>query len=88
VPRTCLALRAVAAGLGQSLLREGLVKDDNGRDVQLPAGGGAAPAAAAGPAGAGPADAAGPGAGQGAGEEGLVEWEGMLVSGAVAQRRG
>ncbi|KAI8466349.1 MAG: alpha subunit of mitochondrial F1F0 ATP synthase [Monoraphidium minutum] len=48
------------ADLGPSLMREGLIKDEEGRDVEL------APRT----------------------EEELVEYEGMLVSGAAAQRRG
>jgi hypothetical protein len=47
------------ANLGQSTLREGLVKDSQGRDIDL------SPQT----------------------EQELVDYEGMLVSGAVAQRR-
>ncbi|KAG2429129.1 hypothetical protein HYH02_014166 [Chlamydomonas schloesseri] len=90
------------AGLGPALLREGLVKDDKGRDMPVVApsasasdgGGAAAPteAAAAGPAAAAgaAASAASVPAGLPGGDDdtALVEYEGMLVSGAVAQRRG
>jgi len=48
------------ARLGQEKIREGLIKDSEGREIDL----------------------------QPQGEEGLVDYEGMLVSGAVAQRRG
>ena len=48
------------AGLGQATLREGLIKDEEGRDISL-----------------NPRT-----------EQELVDYEGMLVSGAVAQRRG
>jgi hypothetical protein len=49
--------------------REGLIKDEQGRDAALPP----------------PA----PGSGSGSVDEReLVDYEGMLVSGAVAQRRG
>lgn len=48
------------ANLGQEKLREGLIKDESGRDISL------SPRT----------------------EQELVDYEGMLVSGAVAQRRG
>ncbi|GLC45451.1 hypothetical protein PLESTM_001736100 [Pleodorina starrii] len=116
------------AGLGSALLREGLVKDERGRDMPVvaPPGGaaaaggaaadgappsssapsGASPAAASAAAAAAASAAAGDVVGVGSsasagsvsasssslGDEGddgaLVEYEGMLVSGAVAQRRG
>ncbi|GBF87937.1 ATP synthase subunit alpha [Raphidocelis subcapitata] len=54
------ALVLALAGLGAPLLRQGLIKDEEGRDVVLS-----------------PAN-----------EQELVDYEGMLVSGAAAQRRG
>ncbi|EFJ50639.1 F1F0 ATP synthase, subunit alpha, mitochondrial [Volvox carteri f. nagariensis] len=117
------------AGLGPALLREGLVKDERGRDMPVvpPPGTAASASASDGTASATPptssssssstsspspssaaagttavSSAGGPAAGSGSTgnssirasvsldeEEGaLVEYEGMLVSGAVAQRRG
>ncbi|GIL83718.1 hypothetical protein Vretifemale_12457 [Volvox reticuliferus] len=122
------------AGLGPALLREGLVKDERGRDMPVvpPPGSTSASAADVSPAAAAAADGAtssptsastaasasspwasssgsdspaidgaasgsssgsGGGGGGGSGsldddEGALVEYEGMLVSGAVAQRRG
>lgn len=111
----------MSAGLGPALLREGLVKDERGRDVPVVPPPGAGTGTAAGPAAAGTGtapDAGAPGAGAGPGlsmasagsvdglsggaaagaaaggvvseddDSALVEYEGMLVSGAVAQRRG
>ncbi|PNW77022.1 hypothetical protein CHLRE_10g419050v5 [Chlamydomonas reinhardtii] len=93
------------AGLGPALLREGLVKDDKGRDMPVvppPSAAAAAGAAADGTADAAAAAAAEaadaaaaaaaaaavPGLPGGDDDNALVEYEGMLVSGAVAQRRG
>ena len=93
-------------GLGPALLREGLVKDDKGRDMPVvppPSAAAAAGAAADGTADAAAAAAAEaadaaaaaaaaaaavPGLPGGDDDNALVEYEGMLVSGAVAQRRG
>jgi F0F1-type ATP synthase alpha subunit len=99
--------------LGPERLREGLVKDSEGRDLPVvppPSAAATAEAAAAGGASAAPAAAPaskqdatpqqppsssslpGDAAVQSGAEDdddgGLVEYEGMLVSGAVAQRRG
>ncbi|KXZ53834.1 hypothetical protein GPECTOR_6g752 [Gonium pectorale] len=82
-------------GLGAELLRQGLVKDERGRDMTVAPPPGAPAAADGADAAAAAAEAApsasAPGGGVGGApddDSALVEYEGMLVSGAVAQRRG
>lgn len=90
----CCRVARRGAGLGTELLREGLIKDEEGRDKKLePPAAAAAAASAAGAApdaaSASPAmSAASVSGSQGSEDEELVEYEGMLVTGAVAQRRG